>query len=275
MLVLFIAGVLAGAAVFTGSAVMISATGTVEFCRTCHVMQTAYEEYKVSQHAGNRTGVIATCADCHLPHDYPEKLFVKASRITEVWGLLTGVIDTSEKYEQQRLAMAQAVWEEFEGNQSAPCRGCHVLDKMLPSHQSEHATKAHKRAKQNQTTCVVCHQGIAHKLPVQPLPEKAKPTAPGEPVNCMGCHESFLKTLPENHPKYDNGSLRQCVQCHVPGSKTADDSNKFFTYLHRAHKQRFECTGCHEVSDNGFRLLVGPDGKGLSGNAEEAKGKPG
>jgi nitrate/TMAO reductase-like tetraheme cytochrome c subunit len=256
VLTLFIVGVVAGSAIFVGSAVMISATGTVEFCQSCHVMQTAYDEYKVSIHAGNRTGVIATCADCHLPHDYPEKLFVKASRITEVWGLLTGVIDTPEKYEQHRLAMAQSVWKEFEANQSAPCRGCHQVDKMASQNQSEHAVKAHQRAARNQTTCIVCHQGIAHKLPTQPLPENAKPAAPGEPVNCMGCHQSFVATLPESHPKIDKGSLRECVNCHVPGSKANDDSNRFYTYIHRAHKQRIECTGCHEVNESGFRLLV-------------------
>ena len=234
---------------------MISATGTVEFCLSCHVMQTAYDEYRESTHAGNRTGVIATCADCHLPHDYPEKLFVKASRITEVWGLVTGVIGTPEKYEQQRLAMAQSVWKEFTSNQSAPCRGCHQADKMAPQKQSEHAVKAHRRAANNKTTCVVCHQGIAHKLPKQPLPDAAKP-APGESVNCQGCHENFRNILPDGHSSINQGSLSLCIQCHVPGSKPPDESNKFYTYLHRAHKQRIECTGCHEVSDTGFRLLV-------------------
>ena len=240
---------------------MISATGTVEFCQTCHVMQTAYDEYQQSTHAANRTGVVATCADCHLPHEYPEKLFVKASRISEVWGLITGVIDSPDKYENQRLAMAQSVWQEFEGNQSAPCRGCHQADKMSDQKQTEHAVKAHQRAERNNTTCVVCHQGIAHKLPKQELPDTARPGAAGEPVICQGCHESFRNILPQTHPSIDKASLRECVQCHVPGSKPANDSNKFYTYIHRAHKQRFECTGCHEVSESGFRLLVSERGR--------------
>lgn len=261
VITLVITGFLIGSATFIGSAVMISATGTVDFCLSCHVMQTPYDEYVQSNHSENRTGVVATCADCHLPHDYPEKLFVKASRITEVWSLLTGVIDTPEKYEKMRLTMARNVWEEFEGNDSAPCRGCHEIDKMDSDKQSEHAVKAHRRAKKNNTTCVTCHLGIAHKLPKQPLPVAAQPKLEGEAVNCHGCHENFRKILPDSHPVIEKASLRKCVKCHVPGSLPLDKSNKFYTYMHRAHQPRIECTGCHKVSDSGFSLLAG-NGKG-------------
>jgi len=266
LLAILVAGFVVGSGFIIATAVTLEATASIEFCQSCHVMQTAYDEYRESGHAQNRTGVIATCAECHLPPHYPEKLFVKASRITEVWGFVTGVIGTPEKYEQQRLTMAQAVWEELLDNQSAPCRGCHDFEKMATQKQKVHAVKAHQRAQRNHTTCIVCHEGIAHKLPKQPLPEKARPVAPGQPVNCQGCHENFRNVLSENHPTIEKASLQKCTQCHIPGSKPADESNNFYTYMHRSHGQRIECTGCHEITQSGMRLLVtrnsGPLGKG-------------
>ena len=256
LLSILVVGILIGSLGFIPSAVVIESTGSVEFCLTCHVMQTAFDEYQQSSHAANRTGVTATCAECHLPHEYPEKLFVKASRITEVWSYMTGVIGTPEKYEQQRLAMAQAVCDEYADNQSAPCRGCHQAEKMASDKQKEHAVKAHQRAKRNNTTCIVCHKGIAHKLPKQALPEGAQPKQAGEPVQCQGCHENIQNKLVEGHPMVEVATLEKCVQCHVPGSRAKDQKNNFYTFMHRSHARRIECTGCHEITATGMKLLV-------------------
>ena len=256
LLSILLVGIVVGSGIFITSAVMLESTASVEFCLSCHVMQKAYDEYSQTIHASNRTGIIATCAECHLPPDYPKKLFVKASRITEVWGYITGVIGTPEKYEQNRLSMAQAVWDELKGDQSAPCRGCHDFSKMASQSQKEHAVKAHKRAQRTNTTCIVCHQGIAHNLPKQPLPEKARPSAPGQPVNCQGCHEDLQNVLAEDHPRIEKGTLQKCTQCHIPGTKPADESNNFYTYMHRSHGKRIECTGCHEFTESGMKLLV-------------------
>jgi len=268
LLSILLVGFIVGSGFFITTAIMLDATASIEFCLSCHVMQKAYDEYSQTVHASNRTGVIATCAECHLPPEHPNKLFVKASRITEVWGYITGVIGTPEKYEKNRLPMAQAVWDELKGNQSAPCRGCHDFKKMATQLQNEHAVKAHRRAQRTNTTCIVCHQGIAHKLPKQPLPDAAKPSAPGQPVNCEGCHENFRNVLAENHPTIDKGTLQKCTQCHMPGARPADESNNFYTYMHRSHAKRIECTGCHEVTERGIKLLVN---KGKDSQDEKGK----
>ena len=51
-------------------------TRTNEFCGgACHSMTWVAQEYKQSVHYLNRTGVQATCHDCHIPHKYPELLW--------------------------------------------------------------------------------------------------------------------------------------------------------------------------------------------------------
>jgi nitrate/TMAO reductase-like tetraheme cytochrome c subunit len=96
VLSLVVVGLVIGAASVIGTQVMVQATGTNEFCGTaCHSMQWVNAEYKQSGHAVNRTGVSASCHDCHIPHDYPELLWYKAKAgVKDVIGEMRGVIDT-------------------------------------------------------------------------------------------------------------------------------------------------------------------------------------
>ena len=48
---------------------------------------------------------------------------VKASK--ELWGKITGVISTPEKFEEHRAAMAMREWARMEKNNSLECRNCH------------------------------------------------------------------------------------------------------------------------------------------------------
>jgi len=50
-------------------------TNTEKFCISCHEMRdNVYKEYRDTIHYQNRTGVRATCPDCHVPHPYLYKL---------------------------------------------------------------------------------------------------------------------------------------------------------------------------------------------------------
>ena len=61
-----------------------------------------YAEYKGTIHDRNRTGVRAICTDCHVPRE-PGPLIMRKMRATfELWGHLTGIIDTKEKFEAHR-----------------------------------------------------------------------------------------------------------------------------------------------------------------------------
>jgi len=97
-------GLALGATAVIGTQVMVHVTGTDQFCgAACHSMQWVAKEHRQSIHGTNRTGVPATCHDCHIPREYPELLWYKAVAGTkDVIGEIRGVISTEEKFERQR-----------------------------------------------------------------------------------------------------------------------------------------------------------------------------
>ena len=42
-------------------------TNSNSFCTSCHEMEVVTTEYEASSHFSNVTGMVATCADCHVP----------------------------------------------------------------------------------------------------------------------------------------------------------------------------------------------------------------
>lgn len=164
-LALLVAGIVVGAAIVVGTQVMVGATGTNEFCGTaCHEMRTALTELEESSHGRNRVGITASCHDCHIPHDYPANLILKArAGAKDVYHHLLGTIDTPEKYEQNRARMAQAELERLKSRDSAECRHCHDAAKMDAAMQTGFAARRHREAAEKKQTCVECHPGVAHK----------------------------------------------------------------------------------------------------------------
>jgi cytochrome c-type protein NapC len=144
----------------------LEATNTLEFCIGCHEMKdTVYQEYKESIHYSNRTGVRAICSDCHVPKDWSHKMVRKAKAAFEVWGKLTGSIDTKEKFEAKRMELATHEWERMKATGSRECRNCHAFETMLPGKQKPKAQQNHALAQKEGKTCIDCHKGIAHLLP--------------------------------------------------------------------------------------------------------------
>ena len=141
-------------------------TSTIEFCTSCHTMEQNYEEYKESVHFKNASGVQAVCTDCHQPKDFPGKVFRKLEAAKDLYHhFVTGKIDTPEKFEENRLEMAQAVWARMSGQQSKTCKSCHSYDDMDHSKQSAKAAMEMKKAAAENMNCIECHKGIAHELP--------------------------------------------------------------------------------------------------------------
>ena len=97
---------------------------------------------------------------------------VQATR--EVWGHLTGKIDTKEKFEKNRYEMAVKEWTRMKKNGSQECRNCHHFDAMDDEKQTEKARSRHAKAKTDGTACIDCHFGIAHKEPDGPGPREIK-----------------------------------------------------------------------------------------------------
>ncbi len=158
----FVIGILFWGAFNTG----MEATNTLEFCTTCHEMRdNVYQEYKETIHFSNRTGVRATCSDCHVPKEWTHKMVRKAKASFEVWGKLTGYIDTKEKFEAHRMELATHEWDRMKENNSRECRNCHAFEAMSPELQKQTPYKKHMKAKEEGKTCIDCHKGIAHHLP--------------------------------------------------------------------------------------------------------------
>ncbi len=167
----------AGAFAMLSFEVVMYQTSTEKFCTTaCHSMATfTAPEWRDSIHYSNRSGVKATCSDCHIPKVYPQSLWAKAydggrHMIAEI----LGTIDTQEKYEARRVLMAEYVWRNMKKNDSRECRNCHDPQFMELASQNQRAARAHQQGSQQGQTCINCHKGIAHKTPDEVVNELAK-----------------------------------------------------------------------------------------------------
>ncbi|MBF0219020.1 MAG: NapC/NirT family cytochrome c [Gammaproteobacteria bacterium] len=164
-LLFFIAGII----FWGGFNTAMEATNTLDFCISCHEMEeNVYAEYKPTIHYSNRTGVRATCPDCHVPDPWIHKMVRKIQASNEIYHKLLGTVDTPEKFDEQRLTMAKRVWQEMKSTDSRECRNCHNFESMNPEFQKPRARNQHMNAFEQGQTCIDCHKGIAHK-PVRQL----------------------------------------------------------------------------------------------------------
>ncbi len=164
-------------------------TNTEGFCISCHEMeQNVYREYRGTIHDINRSGVRATCPDCHVPKPWVYKMKRKIQASNEVLHKILGTIDTREKFESKRLELATNVWMTMKETDSRECRNCHAFSSFDLSRQQKRAQIRHSEATAEGKTCIDCHKGIAHKLPagayekekeINEMWEKSHPAAGG------------------------------------------------------------------------------------------------
>ena len=163
---LFLLGIVVGMLILIGSLASIEYTNRTSFCISCHEMeQTVYKEFLKSPHYHNKSGVVAGCADCHVPQEWGAKLVRKFKATSEVYHSVVGTISTPEKFEAKRLELAERVWALMEENDSKECRNCHNQDRMDFHKQSRRAQEKMEKALLEGKTCIECHKGIAHKNP--------------------------------------------------------------------------------------------------------------
>ena len=165
----FIAGVVFWGAFNTA----LEFSGTEVFCTGCHEMRdNTFAELKTTIHFSNRSGVRAKCPDCHVPHNWTDKIARKMQASKEVWGKIFGTIDTREKFEAQRLTLAQHEWARLKANNSLECRNCHGFEFMDFTRRSPRAAQQHGTLlASGERTCIDCHKGISHRLPQLPAPQ--------------------------------------------------------------------------------------------------------
>ena len=171
-------GVVVGAAGIVGTTAGLRWTNTEAFCIGCHEMRdNAFAEFKDTIHDSNRSGVRASCPDCHVPKELGPLLVRKVHATWELYGALTGKINTKEKFEAHRYEMARRVWVSMKETDSRECRNCHTRAAMSKDKQSEKAQARHTKGDSEGNTCIDCHFGIAHTEPDGPGPQELKTAA--------------------------------------------------------------------------------------------------
>jgi nitrate/TMAO reductase-like tetraheme cytochrome c subunit len=167
-LVFFVAGIV----FWGGFNTAMEASNTPAFCSSCHEMRTTVlAEYTETGHFQNRTGVRATCSDCHVPDPWVYKFGRKIMATNELVHWALGSIGTSEKFEAKRLTLAKTVWKAMKATDSRECRNCHSWDGMRNADQKPRAAKEHANAQADKMTCIDCHKGVAHRAIHRLLPD--------------------------------------------------------------------------------------------------------
>jgi cytochrome c-type protein NapC len=163
VLALIVIGLVIGVVGVISFDVVLHATSTEKFCTSCHEMaENPLVQAEKTLHFQNASGVHASCSDCHVPKEFVPKMIRKVEAAREVWGTLTGIIDTPEKYAAHAPAMKQRELDRLRANDSQECRNCHDTERMLLALQSAKAQKYHRIMIKKDKTCVDCHAGIAH-----------------------------------------------------------------------------------------------------------------
>jgi cytochrome c-type protein NapC len=156
----FMGGIMFWGAFNTG----MEATNTEAFCSSCH--EPIVAEIRETIHYSNRSGVRAICSDCHVPHDWTDKIVRKVQASKELVAFALGTISTVEKFHARRGYLANREWQRMKKNDSQECRNCHNFDFMDFSEQGRRSIVQHSTALvAGEKTCVDCHKGIAHRLP--------------------------------------------------------------------------------------------------------------
>jgi cytochrome c-type protein NapC len=164
--VLLVAGFVLGILFWGGFNWSMEMSNNEEFCISCHEMEDyVFKEYKDTIHYSNRTGVRATCPDCHVPKEWHHKVVRKIRATNELFHKVMGTIDTPEKFQAKRLELAKNVWRVMKETDSRECRNCHNYEFMDFTEQGRRAIAQHSEGLESGKTCIDCHKGIAHRLP--------------------------------------------------------------------------------------------------------------
>ncbi|MHC5225353.1 pentaheme c-type cytochrome TorC [Ignatzschineria sp. LJL83] len=210
--VLVTGGFIAGIIFWNSFDAGLKYTNSEAFCTSCHTMgDNVYPELQQTVHYRNRTGVRAYCADCHVPHNFTDKIARKVQASREVWSHLTGKIGTREKFLDNRLELAQHEWARMSANGSKECRACHDYEHMAFEKMDIMAEMEMRGAAARNTSCIECHKGIAHQLPtVQTIHnedlDKLLSTANREKITV---NEEYYNVLPQ--PIYLDDSLSEPI----------------------------------------------------------------
>lgn len=131
-------------------------TSSVDFCtENCHEMAVSFQEWQTSSHYNNDTGVVAECADCHLPAGFIPK--IKAKLYFGIRDTLVHYLGDPVNLDRKRLAES-AVARITDDS----CMTCHK--NLFPSGLPRGGFIAHANILDGeQRKCVSCHRQMVHQ----------------------------------------------------------------------------------------------------------------
>jgi nitrate/TMAO reductase-like tetraheme cytochrome c subunit len=140
--------------------------------------------FVASAHRANSEGVIATCANCHIPTTnwFVETYTHAKSGIRDVIAENTHDFSDPKIWEARRIALAHEVRDVMRGQDSVTCRSCHDASKVQPK--SDRGQAAHAMLREGRMTCIDCHFNIVH-APVPPSVEFIRGSGLGEKTKAV------------------------------------------------------------------------------------------
>ncbi len=164
---LIVAGVVVGMAVSFTTVVAVKHTSDVNFCGSCHSMEPMAKAYRNSVHGGyGDSGVMATCADCHLPHESTMGYMIQKIR-TGMWDVWVETTHDTSKIDWHERRNERRNWVYDSG-----CLHCHenLLRGTRPNKKAFIAHKAYFSGKllvegeegKEKAKCVDCHKNVGH-----------------------------------------------------------------------------------------------------------------
>ncbi len=166
---LLVAGGTLGAGAMLVSLEVNKATSTDEFCTSCHSMKFVGNDphFIASAHRSNSEGVIATCADCHIPKTnwFIETYTHAKSGARDIYAEYTNDFSDPKAWEAHHVALAHEVRDVMRAQDSVTCRSCHDAKAISPK--SLRGQAAHAMSREGRMTCIDCHFNLVH-APVPP-----------------------------------------------------------------------------------------------------------
>jgi len=170
------ASIVIGVLISFTTVVAVKETSGVNFCGACHSMKPMADSYRKSVHGGyGKSGVVALCADCHLPHESTLGYLIQKVK-TGVHDVLVESSGEAHKIDWHEKREHRREWA-----YDSACLHCHknLLKGTQPSKKAFTAHKAYFAKKlfidsengKEPAQCVDCHKYVGHYELVKYLPE--------------------------------------------------------------------------------------------------------
>jgi len=157
-----VAGIACGAAGLYAFDYAMLATSTPGFCVSCHEMEHAYETWRMSSHVSNARGVVAGCADCHLPDPSQKIRFYSSKAYHGTKDILGHLGMAAFGWEYDREHSRAVARKEMTNDR---CQKCH--QELIAPGMSSGAMLAHRSTlyprKGYEKSCLQCHENLVHR----------------------------------------------------------------------------------------------------------------